>query len=224
MPRTAEAIERLIGRQPWERLAPLLWELGADVEAATQRLQAYARELVEWNRGASNLVARGDEPRLVERHLFESLAPAPWMVKGGARRWLDFGSGAGLPAIPLAIAGVGSSWVLVESRRSKVLFTLKYLQDSGLEGIEVVHDRLESVVAARPPGEFDGFTSRATMALGPTLVMAAHLVRQGGEAFLWKGSGRDQELAEEGWREWWDHDATMVIGSGPTAVLRFIRK
>src|SRR5262245_46168755 len=64
VPRSAEAVERLIDRQPWERLGPLLLAAGADVDTATRRLRAYVRDLVEWNRGASNLVARGDEPRL----------------------------------------------------------------------------------------------------------------------------------------------------------------
>jgi 16S rRNA (guanine527-N7)-methyltransferase len=161
----------------------------------------------------------------VERHLVESLAPVAWMLEGGARRWIDFGSGAGLPAIPIAIAGVGEHWSLVESRRSKVLFLLKYLQDSGLQGIEVIHDRLESVVEVRRPGEFDGFTSRATMALAPTLAMAASLVKVGGEAFLWKGSGRDEELrADPFWRSSWEHIGTNVIENGPTAVLKFVRK
>ena len=224
-PRSPESIERLIERQPWDRLAASLAAAGAEVATTTTRLRGFLHGLVEWNRGASNLVARGDEPRLVERHLVESLTPASWMAESGARRWLDFGSGAGLPAIPLALAGIGSTWTLVESRRSKVLFMLKYLQDSGLQNIEVIHDRLENVVEARPAGEFDGFTSRATMTLSPTLVMAAPLVKSGGVAFLWKGSGRDEELrADPRWMDDWEHDGTRVIGEGPTAVMRFIRK
>ena len=37
------------------------------------------------------------------RHLLESVEPAHWLKECGATRWLDFGSGAGLPAIPLAL-------------------------------------------------------------------------------------------------------------------------
>jgi len=180
----------------------------------------------EWNRGVSNIVARGDEPRFVERHLIESIAPAQALRESGATRWLDFGSGAGLPAIPLAIAGVGTSWTLVESRRSKTLFLRKLIQTLVLQHIAVVHDRLENVIA--DPAllrDCDGFTSRATVPLAPTLDLAAPLIRASGSAFLWKGSSAEAEMtADSSWHVAWDYSAKFPVGSGPNVVVRFIRK
>jgi len=198
----------------------------ADVVGALERLKAYTRLMLEWNRGVSNILSRHDEHRFVERHLIESLAPAGAMRESGSTKWLDFGSGAGLPAIPLAIAGIGDSWVLVESRRTKTLFLRKTIQVIGLENFDVINERLENVVSN--PGltlDRDGFTSRATMPLGPTLALAAPLVTAGGSAFLWKGSGVGGEMERDlTWRETWEFKSLIPVGSGPNTVAILTRK
>src|SRR5262249_13597634 len=157
---------------------PALEGAGIDVEKAIARLRQYSVALIEWNRNVSNIMSSNDEQRIVERHLLESLAPVSWLIESGHGRWLDFGSGAGFPAIPLGIAGVGGQWTLVESRRTKTLFLMRMIQDCSLSGFEARHDRLENI-STDPAcaGIFDGFTSRATLRLGPTLDLAAPIVR-----------------------------------------------
>jgi 16S rRNA (guanine527-N7)-methyltransferase len=216
----------LIARQPWAALAPHLSKAGvADPDATIARLKAYARALLDWNRGISNLISRHDERRLVERHLAEVLEPAHWLKAGDGDHWLDFGSGAGFPGLPLAIAGVGTRWSLVESRRNKALFLQKIIQDLGLRDVEVIHDRLENVVeGAGLGGRIDCFTSRATATLAPTLSLARALVKPAGHAFLWKGSARERELREGGeWTRYWELDDLLEVGSGAIAVCRFRR-
>ena len=224
-PAPPAAIEAALRRQPWDSLRTLLQRIEAP-ENALERLKAYTRLVLEWNRGVSNIVARGDEPRLVERHLIESISPARALRESGATRWIDFGSGAGLPAVPLAIAGVGTHWTLVESRRMKTLFLRKVIHEIGLQYFDVINDRLENAVLDPAlDRDRDGFTSRATMALAPTLELAAPLVRASGSAFLWKGSRADAEMAADpSWRKAWDHSASIPVGSGPNIVARFIRK
>jgi 16S rRNA (guanine(527)-N(7))-methyltransferase RsmG len=220
------SIEQVLGRQPWETLRPALLGTGVDVERALGQLRQYAQLLLEWNRNVSNIMSKNDEQRIIERHLLESVAPARRLVESGAQRWIDFGSGAGFPAIPLAIAGVGGNWTLVESRRTKTLFVRKAIQDIVLHGFTVVNDRLENVALdSGYAGMFDGFISRATMRLGPTLALASPLVRAGGSAFLWKGSGREQEMEHDAsWRNDWDTTDTVRVGTGPNVVAIFSRK
>jgi 16S rRNA (guanine527-N7)-methyltransferase len=219
-------IERTLDRQVWDSLRPPLSAAGTDVESALGLLRRYAALMLEWNRGVSNIVSKNDEARIVERHLLECVAPARWLIESGARRWIDLGSGAGLPALPLAIAGVGAAWTLVESRRMKTLFVRKTLQDIAVGDFEVVNDRLENVAEdAGRKGAFDGFTSRATMRIGPTLALASWFVRAGGSAFLWKGSGWEHEIEQESaWRADWDLDGTAKVGTGLNIVARFIRR
>jgi 16S rRNA (guanine527-N7)-methyltransferase len=218
--------QAIVARQPWDSLIPHLERAGADPAMAMPRLRRYAEMLVEWNRNVSNLISGHDEPRLVQRHLGESLEAAAWLLEAKAGRWLDFGAGAGLPGIPLAIAGIGESWLMVESRRPKALFMRKCLQELSLDNIEVHHGRLEEVLATGTETDrIDVLISRATMPLGPTLVQAQSLVRSGGCAFLWKGSRRHEEAADSAtWDSTWDPGEEMAIGEGQTAVVKFIRK
>lgn len=217
---------RSLGRQPWHLVEKQLASAGADPSVALPRMRRYAELLLEWNRGFSNLISASDEVRLVERHILESLAPAAWIAEAAPKALMDFGSGGGFPAIPLAIAGVGERWVLVESRRNKTLFLRKALEEIGLQGISVELGRLELLLGEHGRlGRFDAFTSRATLRLGPTLALAANWVDQGGSAYLWKGSGRDQEMAEDRrWERSWATAGSFEVGSGQTSVVRFIRK
>ncbi len=228
-PRAARAPdpERIIARQPWGALRPLLSGAPGGEEAALELLRRYATELLAWNRGVSNLISRHDESRLVERHIAESLFPSRMLRETECERLLDLGSGAGLPAIPLAIAGVGSHWTLVESRRNKTLFMRKILQECELKNIDVVCARLEGLIGeASLAGSVDGFTSRATMSIGPTLEMAACVVRPGGHAFLWKGSSFEQEMdaSRHGWEVSWTFERALTILDGPNIVSVFKRK
>jgi 16S rRNA (guanine527-N7)-methyltransferase len=225
-PRSGAGLDKLLAHQPWHSLIPHIARVGADATTALERLRTYSTRVLEWNRGVSNIVSRNDEHRFVERHIAESIEPAHWLAASGAKRWLDFGSGAGLPAIPLALIGIGPSWTLVESRRMKTLFIRKAVEELELSGVDVVNSRLETLAEddARK-GAYDGFTSRATLSLEPTLVIAAGFVRSGGHAFLWKGSHREEEMRTgEHWREAWELDGLLGIGSGQTVVARFIRK
>jgi 16S rRNA (guanine527-N7)-methyltransferase len=179
--------------------------------------------VVEWNSNASNLISGNDEKRIVARHLLESITAADWLKRSGCARWIDLGSGAGFPAIPLAIAGVPGHWTLVESRRAKTLFLRKAVETLGLDQVRVELGRLEDIVADHERA-FDGFTSRATMRLGPTLALAARVVAPGGSAFLWKGSGRDGEMVDDpSWKSDWALIEWRAIGSGPVAIGQFKR-
>ena len=218
-------LDRIIARQDWSSLAPHLLKLSVDIDSSTELLRRFARAVLEWNGRVSNLISRNDMGRIVERHILESIEPGHWLKASGARKWLDLGSGAGFPAIPLAMTGVGEHWTLVESRRNKSLFLRRILQDFKVKGIEVVCDRLENRIGSEWEGAFDGFTSRATMTLAPTLELATHFIKPGGVAFLWKGSRREEEMgADQAWQADWELEGLLGIGSGQTVVARFKRK
>ena len=210
---------------PWAALRPLLAGGEKDRELAIGRLRLFALELLRWNQGVSNLVSHDDELRLVDRHIAESLAGVSVLNKLNCKYIVDFGSGGGFPALPLALAGVGERWTLVESRRNKTLFLRRALQELHTDGIEVITARLEVLIADDPASlRCDGFTSRATMKAVPTLLMAAEIVDPGGHAVLWKGSAVTDELAaDESWRESWSDPVVHPIGDGPNTIVVFER-
>ena len=215
-----------LDRQDWDALIPHLLRVGAEVATVAPRMRRYGELLLQWNRLASNLISKNDEARMVVRHFVESLEPAHWLKSDSAERWVDFGSGGGFPAIPLALAGVGTSWTMIESRRTKCLFLRRCVEQLELSGVSVEQSRLEDVVATgNLANRFDGFTSRATLAAVPTLLLAATLVVPGGHAYLWKGSRREAELAEDrSWKDHWELDGLLGIGDGQTVVERFVRR
>ena len=215
-----------LARQDFDLLIPHVLRAGAEAVSALERLKRYGEMVLQWNRMASNLISRNDEARLVTRHMLESIEPAPWLKSLGAEKWIDFGSGGGFPAIPLIIVGVGTEWLLVESRRTKCLFLKKVVQELGLSNVRVEQARLEDLLAEPAMiARFDAFTSRATQTLVPTLLMAAQFVHPGGEAFLWKGSRREEEMArDKNWNELWELDGLLGIGDGLTVVSRFTRR
>ena len=217
----------MLGRQPWSALRALIPGDSPAQERVLARLRAFALELLQWNRGISNLISHADETRLVERHIAESLAGAHALGELGCEHIVDLGSGGGFPALPLAIAGVGKRWTLVESRRNKTLFLRRAVERLELRDIAVLTGRLEVLVDGeeREVLSCDGFTSRATMKAAPTLALAARIVPPGGHAILWKGSGLAEELVEDGarWKHDWDVPRTSPIGVGPNSISVFKR-
>ena len=103
---------------------------------------AYLAELHSWNvRG--NLVAASDAPRLVRRHIVESLTAARIIDSLVGRDLIDLGSGGGLPGIPLKLVRPHLLVALVESRRLKSLFLDRVCRKLELEGIWVWQKRAE---------------------------------------------------------------------------------
>ena len=78
-----------------------------------QRFEAYLDLLVRWN-ARMNLTAVRAPGEIVQRHFAESIFAAQH-IPSNVKTVLDFGSGAGLPGIPIAIcrpaAGGGESGV-----------------------------------------------------------------------------------------------------------------
>jgi 16S rRNA (guanine527-N7)-methyltransferase len=99
------------------------------------------------------------------------------------------------------------------------------LQELALGGVEVANDRLETFAEIPShAGAFDGFTSRATLRLAPSLALAARVVAPGGRAFLWKGSRAAEEMEQDDrWREAWELVGAARVGTWPSEVRSFKR-
>ncbi len=164
--------------------------LGIELEAEQQRLLlAYLALLIKWNK-AYNLTAVRDPDEMVSRHLLDSLSVVPHVAEGGTR-WLDVGSGGGMPGVPLAIMFPDRDFTLLDSNGKKTRFLTQVKLELGLRNLQVVHDRVEHY---RPAQAFDGITSRAFSALADFTGWTRHL---GGGETRWlamKGVHPDDEL------------------------------
>ena len=193
-------------------------ELAASVATAPEdaarvrsELEGFLAELLSWNRD-SNLVAAGDLGRLASRHVLESLAVLPTLDRLAPTRLIDVGSGAGFPAIPLAIARPAWQVHAVESRRRKGLFLQRVAERMERGNLVVSIDRAERVTL--PADAFaDVATARAVAVIGELLPVLAPLVRAGGHAVLFKGSSHEKELIAWGRLDdrAWRHVETIAV-------------
>ncbi|QGZ32590.1 16S rRNA (guanine(527)-N(7))-methyltransferase RsmG [Stutzerimonas stutzeri] len=164
--------------------------LGIDLNETQQgQLLAYLALLIKWNK-AYNLTAVRDPAEMVSRHLLDSLSVAPHVAQGGSR-WLDVGSGGGMPGIPLAILFPEHSFTLLDSNGKKTRFLTQVKLELKLANLEVVHSRVEQFRPARP---FAGITSRAFSALSDFADWTRHLGDLDTRWLAMKGVQPDDEL------------------------------
>ena len=155
------------------------WGLSQTVpgpETGAERLASYSNLLLHWNTRLS-LTAIRDEAELIERHLMEGVFAAQHHPAGTTS--LDFGSGTGVPGIPIAICRENLQVTLAESHLKKAAFLHEVVRVLALKA--VVHSgRAETLV----PGTFDAVWMRAVERSAAMLPLAATLVAPGGSLCL----------------------------------------
>lgn len=126
-----------------------------------------------------------DPRRVLEDHLADSLVALEVDGVRSARTIADLGSGAGLPALPLAIALPVARVTAVESNGRKAEFITRAAAACGVENVTVAPVRAEELREGRD--SFDLVTARAVAALPVVAEYAAPLLRLGGMALAWRG-------------------------------------
>ena len=159
---------------------------------ALARFERYARLLADWN-SRMNLVSARDMERLVEYHFLDSLKIASVFNLSPVRTVLDFGSGAGFPGIPLAIAFPNLAVTLLDSREKRCRFLSAAVADIPLPSASVIRARAEEL-PREYAGSFDLVVTRATTDLSVFLRLCAPLVAPGGSLIAIKGDAIDAEL------------------------------
>jgi 16S rRNA (guanine527-N7)-methyltransferase len=86
----------------------------------SDRFGTYLELIVRWNQKI-NLTSIRDEEGILRRHFVESIACAR-ALPAGIANLLDFGSGAGLPGIPVALCRPEIEVTLAESQNKKAAF------------------------------------------------------------------------------------------------------
>ncbi len=155
------------------------------------RLDRLAELLVREN-GEQNLVSEASLAAVWQRHFADSLQLLDHVPRGTSP-WMDLGSGAGFPGLPLAVALGERDIFLIESRKRRVDWLKRAARDLGLENCRVIGARLENV---------DSFpaaviAARAFAPLGKLLKLSARFSTRDTVWLLPKGRSAAQELAEQ---------------------------
>jgi 16S rRNA (guanine527-N7)-methyltransferase len=133
-----------------------------------------------------------DSEQARDDHLADSLVALELAAVRTATAIADLGSGAGLPALPLAIALPGAHVTAVESNARKAEFIVRTAAACGLDNVTVAAARAEEWTDGR--GRCDLVTARALAPLAVVAEYAAPLLRIGGTLVAWRGK---RDLADE---------------------------
>jgi len=145
-----------------------------------QKMLNYLALLQKWNKVYSLTSIRKPE-QMVSIHLLDSLAVLPYLWPG---RWLDVGSGAGLPGLVLALMRPEWSFTLLDSNSKKTSFVQQAVIELGLQNVSVCCARVEEW---RPENKFDGIISRAFAEVAEFTGLTRHLLLQNGGWVAMKG-------------------------------------
>ena len=157
------------------------------------RLKEYEKLLFKWN-AKINLVSRSTLDNFWNRHVLDS---AQFLSSVGekAGKWVDLGSGGGLPGLVVAILSDEIEPVnklfLVEADARKAVFLKTVCRELGLK-VEVYNNRIEEL-----PSMSANIVSARALAPLKTLCLYAknHLARDGVAVFA-KGENWKAELVE----------------------------
>ena len=150
--------------------------------SAAERAQ-FVRYLDLLNKGnqVHNLTAVRDAEEQVSRHVLDCLAVLPYIED--AATLADIGSGAGLPALMLAIMRPQLAVTALESNGKKAAFIREAVRVLALANVQVVAQRVEDWQA--PPQAV--IISRALAAADRFIALTAHLGDANSRWLLMKG-------------------------------------
>ncbi len=134
--------------------------------------------------------------RLRERHIDDALGLARLREPRPGEAWVDLGSGAGLPGLPLAASYPSTTFTLVDAQRRRLEWVDRTAVALGLTNVATIHSRLEDLARSPQREQFDVATARA---LGPLPVVAElglPLLRVGGWLIVPRGRPTDVELRD----------------------------
>ena len=177
-------------------LAAALSALGLAADAEQRaRLLNYVSLLQRWN-AIHNLSATHDAGELLRHHVIDCLAIVPPLLRHAGGRSLgvlDAGTGAGLPAVLIAILLGAWQVTAVDAVAKKIAFLRQVAGELGLRSLRPQHARLEAM--AMTPG-FDVITSRAFSSLRELVNRTRHLISPSGVWVAMKGKVPDGEIGD----------------------------
>ena len=162
------------------------------------RLKEYEKLLFKWN-AKINLVSRSTLDNFWNRHVLDS---AQFLSSVGekAGKWVDLGSGGGLPGLVVAILSdeiePANKLFLVEADVRKAVFLKTVCRELGLK-VEVYNNRIEEL----PPMSANIVSARALAPLKTLCLYAKNHLEKDGVAVFAKGENWRAEL-DEAQKKW----------------------
>lgn len=170
------------------RLESLLSAAGIELTGQQKnQLLEYVQLLHKWNQTYNLTSVRSPEQMLI-RHILDSLVVNEHLQ---GTRFIDVGTGPGLPGVPLAIIRPDSDFVLLDSSGKRTRFLRQVKHELQLDNIQPIQSRIEDYHEL-----FDGVISRAFTSLQNMVLLCQHVAgKPHGRFYALKGTRPDEELA-----------------------------
>lgn len=168
-------------------LAQSIQTLALPLTDSQQRtLLLYLDQLLLWNK-AYNLTAITDPVEALTKHVVDCLAIIAHLPAGSL---LDIGTGAGLPAVIIAICQPERQCTALDSNKKKIRFIKQVSSELGLNNVTPIAARIEA-----HDGQYDVVTSRAFASLIDFVDAAQPRLINGGRLCAMKGKvPNDEEI------------------------------
>ena len=164
-------------------------------DAALARLDLYAERLIETNKHV-NLTAITEPEDILYKHFLDSLTIFRYVQPLEGARWIDVGTGAGVPGFVLLAARPDLRMTLLDGTKKKLQFVQDTLDAAGLSA-QTLHTRAEEAGQDAAYRErFDFATARAVANLRELSEYCLPFLRVGGTFIAMKSKKTDEEIDE----------------------------
>lgn len=150
--------------------------------------------LVEYNQNV-NLTAITDFEEVVVKHFIDSVLPFSMIDIKENNSFIDVGTGAGFPSIPLMIVRPDLKGTLLEALNKRCVFLEKACKLTGVDA-KVVHGRAEDYAKEKREA-FDFATARAVAAMPVLCEYCIPYVKMGGRFIALKSVNEDETQCEK---------------------------
>ncbi len=160
------------------KLDSLIAQTDLDVsEKQREQLVGYVELLDKWNK-AYNLTSVRDPLEMLVKHILDSIVVGTHLQ---GERFIDVGTGPGLPGIPLAIMHPEKTFFLLDSLGKRIRFIKQVVHTLGLKNVTPIQSRVEEF---QPEEKFDGVLSRAFASMTDMVEWCHHLPKEQDGVFL----------------------------------------
>ena len=171
---------------------PFLFGKEKNLEEKILQCEKYLNEILIYNEKI-NITARMSNQSLFKNHLLDSLLAWQFFKPFEKKKVADIGSGAGFPAIPLAIFLPEVSFSLIESKQKKVNFLLQMKEKLNLKNINILCQNVNEITQ-----KFDAVTCRAFASLFKIRKLTTKMCHSKTKYLLYKGRKKiiEEEIKE----------------------------
>ena len=161
-------------------------------EEQLNKFYKYMNMLIEWNEKI-NLTAIIEPKEIILKHFIDSLAILKYTEN--SKKFLDIGTGAGFPGIPIKIMRKDLEITLLDSLNKRINFLNEVIKELNLEKITAIHSRIEDYGRNKEYREkYDIVTARAVANLSTLSEYMLPMTKINGQSICMKGPDIEEEI------------------------------